>query len=150
MTAKTVRLPQDIDSFSERTMLMCLEGDSAKVYLGEGDTVTEQNSISTSATKFKYSDKEGFNSHGGSVFTSGGENHDKEHYRQVFLNHLAKEMHRLFQKGKFDRLAVFVPQDMKNMVQEKIPHDILQKTRIISGNMAKHTPLDLVRRMFLQ
>jgi hypothetical protein len=146
-TKKTIRLPKNISPFLEKTLLMSLEGDKANVYLGEGDSITLQEPISTEATEYQYSDKEGFNARGGTGFTSGGEHHDKEHYRSVFLNHLTKKIHSLHKKGRFQRLAVFAPRQIKNLLKEKMPPDVLKNMVFVSGNVAKESPLELVQRM---
>lgn len=147
MTSKVVQLPESVQPFSEKTMLMCLDHKSALVYAGEENTVAEEEAIVTDANDYEYSDKEGFHSQGGVGFTTGTDSHVKEHSNRIFLNHLAKELHSRFQRGRFQRLAVFLPDDMKNMVKEKIPREILDRTQFVSGNLKKSSPIDLVKRM---
>jgi hypothetical protein len=72
---------------------------------------------------------------------------NQEHYRSVFLNHLTKKIHSLQKKGRFQRLAVFAPRQIKNLLKEKMPPDVLKNMVFVSGNVAKESPLELVQRM---
>jgi len=145
MTGKKTRLPQDMDAFDEKTLLLCFGHDTVKAYLADGNTITEEDAIKTDATDVEYSDHEGSRSQGG----TGADHHDKEHYARVFLNHVSKVLHSRYRKGQFQRLTVFVPNDMKNLVKKKMHTDVLHKSEFISGNLSKSSPLELVKRMSL-
>lgn len=113
----------------------------AVVYIAHGREMTEHVALETPDTQFEYSDREG----GPGV--SGSEPHNKEHYASVFLNFFADAMAKMDQAEGIRRYHIFMPVDMKNIVDKKLPQKIMERTIPHVGNVTKSDPMDLLERV---
>jgi hypothetical protein len=143
-------IPQNLQLFSESTALICLAHDRAKVYEVYKDSLKEVSFLHTSDTDYQYSDKESFSHAEGSqtiFFKPGTEEHNKEHYLRVFLNYFSEKLRDLSHQYGFRDIYLFVPNNIKNIVLEKIPNSIRGKIHIIPGNVMHEHPLELLKRI---
>ncbi|PJC37458.1 hypothetical protein CO046_00400 [Candidatus Peregrinibacteria bacterium CG_4_9_14_0_2_um_filter_53_11] len=160
MGKEFIQVPEKIPELIERTLVVCMARDFAKAYCYHLQGIHELPTIETSETDYHYTDKEGRSfiseSHGGDRTngTSGNptifgiEKHNKQHYLKVFLNHFSKELARIFREGSFNRVVLFVPDELHISVEEKLEQHLLQKTEFFSGNFTKHHPLELVEKIY--
>ncbi|PIQ77634.1 hypothetical protein COV82_03390 [Candidatus Peregrinibacteria bacterium CG11_big_fil_rev_8_21_14_0_20_46_8] len=120
----------------------------AKTYHAFGRQVTAGDDIQTPDTDFEYSDKEGYLfAPTGTHTMYGNAPHNKEHYRTVFINYFAEQLHELDQKEKYSRIFIFMPPDIKNSVYEKLSSKIKPKVEIIEGNFVNHQLPDLLGKL---
>jgi hypothetical protein len=146
MTINTIQLPTDIADTTEKTLMLALNHHEAKVYTVNGKVLSQLEDIKTEATEYQYTDNESFTRHAGRG-ASTNDKHNREHYDRVFLNYFTKQLGTMVRKGNFEKIAIFVPAEIKNLVLQKLPRHILDKTEIIAGNVTKLRPLQLVRKL---
>lgn len=145
---KTHQIPEKYLPFLWKTLIVCLNENSAKPYEGHKRNITELEVLETKATQYHYSDKEGFEfTPTGAGTSSGNEPHNKEHYAKVFLNFFMKELHKLDQQGQYEKIILISPHTMKNEVKEKLPTELAKKAEIIPGNFYKSHPFDIVEKI---
>lgn len=146
---KTLRLPERYPPFDPPVLMVCIAQKRAQPYLFAGTTVTALPLIKTPATDYEYTDLEGFlPGRFGSASASrpGADQHNKEHYTQVFLNFFSEQLVELEKRTPFHQIALFVPPPMKNMVLAKLPAALREKCEIVAGNFFKTAPLELLKR----
>jgi len=156
MLGKLYKTPRKIPELLEKTLVICMAHQFAKAYRLHLREMEELEDIRTEDTEYSYTDKEGFSfiqtapaaaNRTGQGTVPGSFENDKDHYMKVFLNFFAKELTRLFEAGNYDRIVIFVPDDMKHITEEKLRY-LSDRVEFIYGNFTKHQPLELVEKIY--
>lgn len=157
MKKKEYLTPQEVPEALKSILVICLAHRFAKAYRLQSRKISALEFIETEDTDYFYSDKEGLSfiprGAGGSgvagqATVPGIQKDNKQHYLSVFMNYFVTELEDLVRQGKFERVVIFSPDDMRNAVRDKMEKHLLAKTEFLSGNFTKHHPVELVKLLF--
>lgn len=142
------QIPEKHLPFSEKTLMVCLSEFSGKPYVVFERTMTELNPIESPEIQYHYTDREGFSfSPSGSSTAVGTETHNFEHYEKTYFNFFVTELKKLDQKEHFESFIFFVPKKMHKMLHGKLPKEMVQKAKFISGSFSNMHPLELIEKL---
>lgn len=148
MIEKTIQLGTQTPQFAMPTLLVEVNRDKSRLFLGHGTQVDVLTAIKPD-TSSEYSDNEGHGNHGGTTHSSSStyeNNHLKEHNNKVHINQLIDKIKYLEGNNKFDKLELFSTPEFKKLLEEKLPAGIMQKTTLHIGNHSHDTVHELIEK----
>jgi protein required for attachment to host cells len=138
-----MQLPQSFRAFQKPTLIVATDSVQAKIYKAYEHTIEHVETISRKADVLG-GEREAVKTGAGDMRSAEPENDSQDWSREQLYDALSQNlMHRL-QNGEFEELALMVPEENKNDLEDSLHINLLKRITVtIPKMLTNEEPLDL-------